>query len=140
MTIYRPLEAKAGILIPLALVVVWLAGCETMDAPSWDNPLDPKGENYVMQLPILAPPVPNANRDVTITVFSVDPYASLMLIERKNSTNGSFVQVGSCPASQQVYVDHVPASEGATIWYRVRLEGPGGSLSPYSVQAYVLMQ
>ncbi len=139
MTAMRDAVPGPGMLICLAVLMVGFAGCDNTDAPAWDNPLDPAGSAYVMQFPVMGYLAANANRQVTVTVFSVDPYASLILIERKNGSQGVYVQVGSAPATQQIFVDNVPLSEGPVLWYRVRLQGVGGALSPYSVAQYVAL-
>lgn len=128
----------AALLVCLAAVLTGLPGCKP-DAALWDNPLDPYNEDYVMQFPVIGNPAPGANRQVTITVYYVDQYASLLLVERKNGSIGNFVQVGTAPASQQVFIDTVPVTEGPVLWYRVRLQAPGGALSPYSSSVYVAL-
>jgi hypothetical protein len=133
----RNFRGTAAVLLTAMLALV--AGCQISDQPAWDNPLDPDGVNYVMQFPVLGTPVVNAARQVTFPVYTVDPYAQLILLERRNGSTGTYGQVATMPASQQLLVDTVPATEGPVVWYRARLQSKGGSLSPFSSAVYIAM-
>jgi len=124
----------------LPLIAAFLAaGCTPPDLPA-DNPRDPYSPDYHMYAPVLGTITVSGQRQVTVPIYSVDPYAQQILVERKDGSAGDFVQVGAVPASQQGYSENIPAANGTSFWYRARLKGYAGALSAYSVDKYVSVQ
>jgi hypothetical protein len=112
--------------------------CSMPDAPpQFTNPDDPYSPSYRMEAPFCGPIESGSNRQIIFIFYNVDPYATLILMERRIGPNDTFVQIGTAPAASGGYTDIVPPSVYKDIYYRARYQAIGGALSPYQTTQVV---